>query len=366
MSVKDSILRPAWQRLKSWEGFLIVILAIVFVINNLIAPNYLTIGNQINLFTLSIERIIVALTMTFLIINGEIDLSAPSIMGLAACVAAFLFNKGMDFGTALLISMSIGLACGLFNGFWIAIVGLNSLVVTLAMLICYRGLARVFLEDRSISQLPEWFNMLGQKNLVGPFPFALILFFVLMLIALIVLQYSGFGRKVFVIGNNKDVARYSGVKVPRVKMILYMASGLVSALAGLLLAARLGAVRGDLASGYELDIVTMALLGGVSIFGGSGSLYGVFLSILIILNIRNGMGLANLSGHFQTGVIGLLLIASVLVPNLAGQVRASLNQRRRIRPSQGSQPDGPGLEPGIDQILGASQSSLAEGPGQVE
>jgi rhamnose transport system permease protein len=268
--------------------------------------------------------------MAFLIINGEIDLSAPSIMGLAACVAAFLFSQGMDFGVALLMSMSIGLICGLFNGFWIAVVGLNSLVVTLAMLISYRGLARVFLEDRSISKFPAWFNFLGQKNLVGPFPLALIVFLVLLVFALIILQYSGFGRNVFVIGNNKEVARYSGVKVRRVKMILYIASGLVSALAGLLLASRLGAVRGDLALGYELDIITMVLLGGVSIFGGSGSLYGVFLSILIILNIRNGMSLANYSGHFQTGVIGVLLILSVLAPNLANQVLDTMNRRRRL------------------------------------
>jgi rhamnose transport system permease protein len=346
MVAKSNVLSAIRQRMKGWEALLIVILAVVFVINSLIAPNYLTVGNQINLFILSIERIIVALTMTFLIINGEIDLSAPSIMGLSACAMAYLFNRGMDFGTALLISMSIGLACGLFNGFWIAIVGLNSLVVTLSMLIGYRGLARVFLEDHSISKLPEWFNRLGQQNLLGPFPLALIIFFVLLVFALIVLQYSGFGRTVFVIGNNKEVARFSGVKVPRVKIILYIASGLVSALAGLLLAARLGAVRGDLAQGYELDIITMVLLGGVSIFGGSGSLYGVFLSILIILNIRNGMSLANLSGHFQTGVIGLLLISSVLVPNLAGELRASLNRRRRIRPSQDT-----------DQVVRAPQSS---------
>jgi len=334
MSARTSFFSLVWQRLKSWEGFLIVILALVFVLNSLVAPNYLSVGNQINLFILNIERIIVAITMTFLIINGEIDLSAPSIMGLAACVTAYLFNAGTDFGTALLIAMSIGLACGLFNGFWIAIVGLNSLVVTLAMLISYRGLARVFLEDRSISQFPGWFNFLGQKNLVGPFPLALIIFFLLLIFAVIVLHYSGFGRKVFVIGNNKDVARYSGVKVPRVKIILYIASGLVSALAGLLLAARLGAVRGDLALGFELDIITMVLLGGVSIFGGSGSLYGVFLSIMIVLNIRNGLSLANYSGHVQTAVIGILLIGSVLIPNLAGEVRVKLNRRRQIGRSQ--------------------------------
>ena len=335
MSAETNFLLPAWQRLKSWEGLLIVILALVFVINNLIAPNYLSVGNQINLFILSIEKIIVALTMTFLIINGEIDLSAPSIMGLTACVAAFLFEQGMDFGVALLISMSVGLVCGLFNGFWIAIVGLNSLVVTLAMLICYRGLARVFLEDRSISKFPAWFNFIGQKNLLGPFPLALIIFLVLLVFALVILQYSGFGRTVFVIGNNRQVARYSGVRVPRVKMLLYIASGLVSALAGLLLAARLGAVRGDLGLGFELDIITMSLLGGVSIFGGSGSLYGVFLSILIILNIRNGMSLANYSGHFQTGVIGILLIFSVLGPNLANQAMDAIKRRQRVaRPQQ--------------------------------
>lgn len=327
-----SVLSAVWQRLKSWEGFLIIILGAVFLMNSALAPNYLSVGNQINLFILNIEKIIIALTMTFLIINGEIDLSAPSIMGLAACVTAYLFNTGTDFGIALLISLSIGLACGLFNGFWIAFVGLNSLVVTLAMLICYRGLARVFLEDRSIGKFPDWFNALGQHNLVGPFPFALILFFALLVLAVLVLHFSGFGRRVFVIGNSKDVARFSGVKVPRIKMALYIASGLASALAGLLLAARFGSVRGDLASGYELEIVTMVLLGGVSIFGGSGSLYGVFLSIMIILNIKNGMGLANFSGHFQTGVIGLLLISSVLIPNLLGEVRAALNRRRRAVP----------------------------------
>ena len=142
MPANPNFLTTVWQRLKSWEGLLLVLLLAIIGVNSIIAPGYLTMANQTNLFVLSIERVIVALTMTFLIINGEIDLSAPSIMGLSACVAAFLFRDQMPFGTALLVAMSVGLACGLFNGFWIARVGLNSLVVTLAMLICYRGLAR--------------------------------------------------------------------------------------------------------------------------------------------------------------------------------------------------------------------------------
>jgi rhamnose transport system permease protein len=141
---------------------------------------------------------------------------------------------------------------------------------------------------------------------------------------------------VYVIGNSKDVARYSGVKVRRVKMLLFIASGAFAAISGLLFAARLGAVRGDLALGFELDIITIVLLGGVSIFGGSGTIWGVLLAILIVLNLRNGMSLANLTGHIQTGVIGVLLILSVLVPNSVGAIREALNRRRRVARAQES------------------------------
>jgi rhamnose transport system permease protein len=262
----------------------------------------------------------VAITMTFLIINGEIDLSAPSIMGLAACSP--LPARSADFGTAPPRCRS---ACGMFNGFWI-LGGAELAGDDMAMLMSRTVGAG--LPDKSISKFPEWFNW---AKIAGAVPAGAVIFFGLLLLALIILQYSGFGRTVYVIGNNKDVAHFSGVQVPRVKFILYIVSGLVSALAGLLLAARLGAVRGDIGLGFELDIITMVLLGGVSIFGGSGSLYGVFLAILIILNIRNGMGLATFSGHFQTGVVGLLLILSVLGPNLANDVMAGLNRRRRAR-----------------------------------
>ena len=328
MSPSRSILSSTWDRLRSWEGLLLVLLVIVFVINAIQAPAYLSMGNQINLFQLSIEKIIAALIMAFVIINAEIDLSVSSMMGLSACVLAWLFEKGVPLPVGLLAGLSIGVLGGLFNGFWIAYVKLSSLVVTLATLIMYRGLARVLLEDRSIGQFPEWFDALGQQPILGPFPLAMILFFVLLVIAVIILQYSGFGRYVYVIGNSADVARFAGVKVRRTKMILYTASGAIAAIAGLLFAARLGAVRGDLANGFELDVITMVLLGGVSIFGGSGSIFGVLLSILIVLNLRNGMSLANITGHVQTGVIGILLILSVLVPNLANQVRDALNRRR--------------------------------------
>ncbi len=316
------------QRLVSWEGFLLVLLLVTVLINSSIAPAYLSIDNWINIFQLSIEKIIVALVMTFIIINAEIDLSVASVMGLSAAVLAFLHLAGVPMAGGIFIALLAGLICGLFNGFWISFVKLPSLVVTLATLIMFRGGARILLEDHSIGDFPEWFNRLGQDALIGPFPVGLILFAVFVVLVVIVLQYSGFGRYVYVIGNSSDVARYSGIKVRTVKMILFAMSGFVAALAGVLFAARLGAVRGDSALGFELDIITMVLLGGVSIFGGSGSIYGVLLSILIVLNLRNGMSLVNLTGHLQTGVIGVLLILSVLIPNIAGYVRRSWEKRQ--------------------------------------
>ncbi len=325
-----SILQKVFTRLKSWEGFLLSILVVIVVINSFQAPAYLSLNNQINLFVLSIEKIILALVMTFIIINAEIDLSIASIMGLAACLIAVLYESGVPMWLAIVIALFAGAACGLFNGLWVAKARLSSLVVTLSMLIAYRGMARILVEDRSIGSFPEWFEALGQKPFLGPLPLSMIIFFVLFVIATIILQYSAFGRHVYVIGNSRDVARYSGVKVDSVKLTLYIASGVVAALSGILFAARLGAVRGDMALGFELDVITMVLLGGVSIFGGSGSLFGVLISIMIILNLRNGMALSNLSGHMQTGVIGILLILSVLVPNLVNQLRTYLKRRQIV------------------------------------
>lgn len=316
------------ERLKSWEGLLLGLLVLVVIFNATQSPVYLSVENLINLFQLSIEKIIVALVMTFIIINGEIDLSVASMMGLAACVLAFMWRAGQPIAVGVLAAIIVGIIGGAFNGFWVARGGLPSMAVTLSTLIMFRGLARVLLEDKSIGEFPQWFDNLGQKALFGPLTFSILVFIVGLVIAVIVLHYSGFGRYVYVIGNSKDVARYSGVQVRRVKMAIYIASGMVAAIAGVLFAARLGAVRGSTAEGFELDIITMVLLGGVSIFGGSGSLFGVLLSILLILNLRNGMGLLNISGNAQTGVVGALLILSVLVPNIASRMQ-EIWQRRR-------------------------------------
>ncbi|PJF24816.1 MAG: ATPase, partial [Phototrophicales bacterium] len=197
----------------------------------------------------------------------------------------------------------------------------------------YRGIARIMLEDRSIGGFPGWFNTFGQQPVLGPLTLGIVVFITLFVVGAIILHRSAFGRYVYAIGNNKEAAIYAGVRVRRVKMTLFIASGIVAALAGLLIAARFGAVRGNTADGFELDIITMVLLGGVSIFGGSGTLVGVGLAILIILNLRNGMSLINITGNTQTLVIGVLLILSVLIPNWGRAVQTWIT-RQRLRSAE--------------------------------
>jgi rhamnose transport system permease protein len=311
------VIRNVLARLRSWEGFLGLVLILVVVLNTQLSPFYLSFNNIINVFQLSIEKIIVAMIMTLLIINGEIDLSVASVMGLAASLFAWLFAQGMAPELAIVVTLAVGALCGAFNGLWISYYGLPSLAVTLAGLVGYRGAARILLEDRSVGGFPDWFDNLGQPGLIGPFSAGIVIFVLLLIITGVVLHFSAFGRYVYVIGNSKDGARYAGVNVKRVKMTLFVLSSFVASLAGLLIASRLGSVRANQAAGFELDIITMVLLGGVSIFGGKGSIVGVILSILVVLNLRNGMGLANYSGNIQTSVVGVLLILSVLIPNAA-------------------------------------------------
>lgn len=317
---QDSLTSRVFTALKSWEGFLLLALVLLFVANIIISPFFFTLNNQINLFQLSIEKVIVAVIMTLIIINGEIDLSVASIMGFAACLFGWLFQAGVPAGGAIVIVLAAGALLGAFNAFWIAWVGIPSLVVTLATMIAFRGFARVLVEDRGITDFPEWFDTLGQAPLLGPIPLSIMIFVFLVVLFYVILQRTTFGRQVYFIGSNREVAEYSGINVRRNKAIIFILSGLISALAGLLFAARLGAVRGDAALGFELDIITIVLLGGVSIFGGKGTMIGTLLAILIVLNLRNGMALSNITGHIQTGVLGILLILSVMVPTIQGWI----------------------------------------------
>lgn len=313
---------PEMVRARTWEIMLATVLVSTVAYNASKSDVYLDVDNFVNLFHLSIEKVIVAIAMTFVIVNGEIDLSVASVMAFSAAVLASVADAGAPFPVAIAVALLAATAAGFLQGVIVAKTGLPSLVVTLAGLIGFRGGARILVEDRSVGEFPDWFRRMGRTDLVGPMSFALILFLVGLVVGAVVLHRSAFGRKVYVSGSSAEVARYSGLDVGRIKVTLFTTSGLVAGIAGVLFAARLSSVRANIGEGFELDIITMVLLGGVSIFGGTGNLVGVALSIFVVLNIRNGLSLANVEANIQTGVIGALLIVSVLARNLLDRLFA--------------------------------------------
>lgn len=334
----DILDRFPW--LRRWETLLALVLLVVIAANTQLSPFFFEPGNLANIFHLSIEKAMVVLTMAFIIINGEIDLSVAAVMGLSASVFAFTYEAGWPVPLGLFAGLLSGVICGLLNGYFVAYLGLPSLVVTLAGLIGYRGVARILLEDRSVGNFPPWLTGLAQNDFIGPFPITIFLFIGLFLLAYIVLQHTAFGRYVTVVGNNRAGAEYAGIDVRRVKIVIFVTSALMAAFAGLWYAARLANIRANAAEGFELDIITIVLLGGVSIFGGKGTMLGVGLSLLVVLNIRNGMSLANVSGNVQTSIVGALLILSVLIPNLAESLQHTrlwhaLGDRNRVQLEKG-------------------------------
>jgi rhamnose transport system permease protein len=300
-----------------WEWLLVALTLVMTVVNTQLSPFFLQPNNLLRSSSDFLEIGIMMLPMVFIIITGNIDLSVASILGLSASLLGYLHNAGWNIWLAAGIALAVGALCGLLNGLLIARMGLPSLVVTLGTFSFYRGLAYVLLGDEAARGYPAAFTYLGQGRIGDTrVPVALLLFVLLALIFGLLLHRTRFGRYLYAIGNNEAASRYAGAPVERIKIGIYTLSGLIAALAGLILAARFGSTRPDIGSGLELSVITTTVLGGVSINGGTGSMLGAVLALLLIGVTRFGMGLINLQGQVQDIVIGLLLILSILLPNL--------------------------------------------------
>ncbi len=316
----------------SWETLLILVFLVVLILGSTLSPYFFSAYNFSALTSDIMERAIIALPMTLIVIGGDIDLSVASVMGLSSVVLGSLWASGHPLAEAIIIALLIGLVTGLLNAFCIVRLGLPSLVVTLGTLALYRGLAYVVLGDTSVSNFPTAFTNFGFGQIPGTsIPWSALIFAVLAIIFIVVLHASRWGRQIYAIGNSKEAARFAGIDVSRIKFMLFLSIGVIAALAGIIFTARFSSARPDNALGFELDIVTMVLLGGVSINGGRGTLLGVLLAIFIIAMIRNILGLLDISGDIQNFTIGLLLVISVLVPTIAQRVGAAMAKNRLAR-----------------------------------
>jgi rhamnose transport system permease protein len=309
--------RSFLTRFQRWEWMLVALIFVVVLLNTRLSPYFLDARNISRTSSDFMEMGLMMLPMVFIIITGNIDLSVASNLGMCASFMGWLFMNGTNIWVAVLAALFLGALAGFLNGFLVARVHLPSLVVTLGTYAFYRGIAYVLLGDQAARDYPAAFTYIGQGKLPHTLiPFSVALFIVLAIVFGLVLHRTIFGRYLYAIGNNENASIYSGVPVARVKIIIFMVSGLMAALAGAILAARFGSTRPDIGNGLELSVITAAVLGGVDINGGIGTMVGAVLSLLLIGLLRFGMGLLNIQGQVQGVVIGLLLIVSILLPNI--------------------------------------------------
>jgi rhamnose transport system permease protein len=302
---------------KPWEITIVAALLVFILVASLTVEGFAT-GRNWGFLLLDLAPIaLIALPMTLIVISGEIDLSVASILGLSSAIMGQLWLAGLSLQLIVVLVPLIGALLGALNGLFVTRFGLPSLAVTIGTLALYRGLAFVVLGDRAVADFPSGWTGGSIRAIPGtPIPWAVLLIAVLAGVFALVLHFTPIGRGLYAIGNNAEAAAYAGVSVGRTKFWLYVVSGAVSALAGILWTLRYASARADNGTGLELQVVAAVLLGGVSIFGGRGTLAGVLAGVLLLGTVRNALQLADVSTDTLTVVTGVLLILSVVAPAL--------------------------------------------------
>jgi rhamnose transport system permease protein len=324
MSSPPVALRPttraplSWRRLLRWEVLLGLVVLADFLLNTRLSPYFLspwTLSDASFNFT---ERAIMALPMALLIIAGEIDISVGSTMALASVLMGMAAQVGLGTPLVIVIGLVVGLIAGCVNGMLVCFFRVPSIVATIGTLSLFRGIAYALIGDGVLKSYQPDFAYFGQGYVWGPVSFELVLFAALAVIFAIVLHTTVIGRRIYAIGANPIAARLSGIRVDSYRFWIFALLGMTSGLASVLLTSRLGSTRPSIATGWELEVITMVILGGISIDGGQGSILGVVLSALLIGCVTFGLSLLNVPGIVLAIVTGCLLIGVVAISSLVG------------------------------------------------
>jgi rhamnose transport system permease protein len=321
-----------WRALLGrWEALLVALFVLLLPIGQAISPQFLT-SDSFTTGSLDFSEIaLMALPLTLVVVAAEIDLSIASVLGLSSALMAALWNGGLPLELIMPICIVAGGLCGAFNGLLVTRLGLPSLAVTIGTLALFRGLAFVVIGDDSVTDFPAVWTDRAIGNFAGTaVPNVIVLFAILAVLFAVLLHFTPFGRSVFAIGANEEAAFFSGLRVKRIKLALFVLSGAVAALAGVVISLRNSTAAANV--GVGLTVVTAVLLGGVSIFGGRGTIGGVILALLLLGGIQKALLLSeSISSYWIQIVTGALLVGSVLGPNLVQRARAARAHSSRQR-----------------------------------
>ena len=320
--IPDRLGSPLRAKIFSWEMLLLAVAVAIFVANSFASPYFLNEWSLSDLTFNFTEKALIALAMALLIVSGEIDLSVASVIALCSTLMGLAVQQGVDTPGLVAIGIGTGLLCGAFNGALVTRLGLPSIVVTIGTMSLFRGISFIILGDGVFKGYPKSFAFFGQGYVFWVISFELVLFLVAAVIYFFVLHRTNFGRRIFAIGNNQVAAQFSGVRVGQIKFMLFCLTGLMAGIASVLLTSRLGSTRPAIAQGWELEVITMVVLGGVNILGGAGGIIGVVLAACIMGLMTFGLGLLNVPGIVMSIFIGALLIIVIALPILFRMLRA--------------------------------------------
>lgn len=312
------------QIIIKWEVVLFLIFILINIFNSFISPYYMSVNGLFTATSSFLEKAFIVLPMTYLLLIGEIDISVGSIVALSACMMGIAYNWfGLPMWAAVIVCLLVGTLCGFINGILlIKFKDLAPMILTLGTQILFRGTAEIILTDEGTGGFTkiDWFTDLYWGT-VGVVPIMFIIFVLFAILFGIVMHKTTFGRWMYAIGSNSTAAKYSGIPVQKVRCIIYTLAGTFSAITAVFLSSRMGSVRSNIAEGYEMEAISMVVLGGVMTYGGKGNFVGVYIAIFVIGFLRYGLGLINVPSQVMMVIIGLLLIIAVLLPNIASKMR---------------------------------------------
>ena len=313
----------------SWEGILVLIFIAVNIFCAIFSEFY-NLSSLLRQMPVYLAEVFLMLTMAYILVLGEIDISVGSIVCLSATMCCIVCNTNAPFIVVVLTALIVGTICGAINGFILTkFQELPPMIVTLATQIIFRGIAEIVLgSGGSISVTnTDGFRMIGGK--VGEVPYILFLVLILAVIFAVILGKSTFGRRVYAIGTNRLTAYYSGIHVQKIRMIIYTVMGTISGLCALFLVSSSYGANTTTGNGFEMDAIAMAVFGGISSTGGKGNLAGGVISAFIIVCLRVGLGQRNVHAQVILLIIGVLLVAAVALPNIIGQVKRAVQVKNK-------------------------------------